>query len=57
MIQGEITVVGRTMQIAVEQGSYRKRDEQTLIADGWELINNGCVLDDVWYNVYEKVIK
>lgn len=61
MIQGEITVVGRIMQIAVKRGSYRKVDEQTLMADGWELIYSGGVNDDIMfdetYDVFEKVLK
>lgn len=61
MIQGEIVVVGRIMQIAVKRGSYRKVDEQTLIADGWELIYSGGVNDDIMfdesYDVFEKELK
>lgn len=57
MIQGEIIVVGRIMQIATKSGSYRKRDKEALVKDGWELIENGSMLDGVSYDVFEKEVK
>ena len=57
MIQGEIIVVGRIMQIAAKSGSYRKRDKEALVKDGWELIENGSMLDGVSYDVFEKEVK
>lgn len=57
MIQGEIIVVGRIMQIAVKNGSYRNGDKEALVADGWELIEKGSMLDGVSYDIFEKEVK
>ena len=56
MIQGEIIVVGRILQITVKSGSYRMRDKDALIADGWEIAEEGTMLGSVPYDIFEKYV-
>lgn len=57
MIQGEIIAVGRILQITVKSGSYRKRDKEALIADGWEIAEEGTMIGSASYDIFEKYVK